>query len=347
MNEYLKLKKNVLKAWINQDSNKIKEDIIKFIWKDVTDCFKNDPPDKEHSLYNLFLNPINILNKNNYKNYMIQVGKYVWNNTDPIYLLFKIFYVEKKKDIIIKDIIRNIPFNLLLDIACDHWDNNMSERRLEKYIPVLKKYLAKFVPIPDSTYDGDDQLGTMASITSVDAIVSGDSDMFAYNPKIVIVDIGEDKKSAHYIKISTIYKQLKFKGYTESIIDTAIKISSADYNYYLYDNYIQFKTALKISKKFNGDYHQTFNYFCKKYGKVYDKKIANEIYHAYRVSICEESIKDSIKSVYNSLVYYINQNDNNVNIKYYHDLIKILLLFINNNILDIGVINYNLRVLKT
>jgi hypothetical protein len=115
-------------------------------------------------------------------------------------------------------------------------------------------------------------------------------------------------------------------------------ISSADYNYYMYDNYIPFKTSLEISKNFQGNYYKTFKYFCQLYKKTYDKKIANDISHAFMITDKKTDILDAVKSVVTSL--YNNENPHLY-------VVNILLSKLtDNNVLNIKNISCHLQLLQ-
>ena len=335
-NDYLKLKKNVLKAFTNQKSDIITDNLKKIIWNELILYFKSNAPDIYHPLYEVYNNPLKVFTKNNYKYYMRQLGEYVWDSTSSKLQLFNELFVEKQTEIPISD----VPFDILWEMAYEHWNEKMAKKRLEEHIEYIKKYLVDIdiVNVVDSTYDSDDQLIMMVELGIIDAIVSKDSDMFAYNSKIVIIDIDSINNTISYIKINNMYTYLEKNGYTKKVVKTAMIISSADYNYYMYDNYIPFKTSLEISKKFQGNYYKTFKYFCQLYKKTYDKKIANDISHAFMITDKKTDILDAVKSVVTSL--YNNENPHLY-------VVNILLSKLtDNNVLNIKNISCHLQLLQ-
>ena len=310
-NDYLKLKKNILKAFINQKAEFticiIKKKLLNevMLYVDITESIFDN------------------LNVETIEN----IGNYVSNKSkNPIMTLYN--------DIFIKNELRlNIPFDILWELANEHWITAMSKKRLEYYIDYIKEHITD-VTIIESIYDGDDQLIMMIELGIIDAIISKDSDMFAYNSKIIIVNLYEDIVS--YVKINNMYDIFKKEGYSKKVVKTAMVISSADYNYYMYDNYISLHKSLEISKRYKGNYDKTFEYFCNKYNKKYDVDIANEISYSFTIKYDNYILNTLVyiqKSLYQDSCY----------IKLFNILLSNI---INDNILNIKFINISLQELK-
>lgn len=354
-NDILKWKKSVLKAYTNQRNLKINKDILRFLWNEIIEYFKLHPPNKTNFLYNVYLllsssnvnnNTIyNIINNSKYKKYIDYIPDYVWKKSDILYLLYEKIIINKNT-ISINDIPRNIFWKL----AYYHWENNMKQKRLIKHIQYIKQNIKNYVPIVISPYDGDDQLSTMVEAGIIQAIVSGDSDFFAFNSNIVITNMYKNHIEA--IKLSDIYHYLQENGYSYNVIRTAMIISSADYNYDLYKYKIPFNTSLTICKKLykqGKSYFDIFEYFCNKYNIIYNENIAKEISKAYTLSITKKDIVDSISAVINSITSYltIKSNIKNKQSIYYMYFIKILLLSVitnTSNLLLLKDIYYKLNI---
>ena len=311
-NEYLKLKKNILKAFINQKveiiiciiKQKLLNEVMLYV--DITESIFDS------------------LNVETIEN----IGNYVSNKTNnPIFTLYNDIFIKNELHL------NNIPFDNLWELANEHWGTNMSKKRLEYYIDYIKENITD-VTIIESIYDGDDQLIMMIELGIIDAIISKDSDMFAYNSKIIIINLYEDIVS--YIKINNMYDFFKKEGYSKKVVKTAMIISSADYNYYMYDNYISFHKSLEISKKYKGNYDKTFEYFCNKNNKKYNVHIANEISHSFTTNF-DNYIFNTLYSIKKSLY------QDNCYIKLFNILLSSI---INDNILNISFINISLQQLK-
>ena len=132
------------------------------------------------------------------------------------------------------------------------------------------------------------------------------------------------------------YDFFKKEGYSKKVVKTAMIISSADYNYYMYDNYISFHKSLEISKKYKGNYDKTFEYFCNKNNKKYNVHIANEISHSFTTNY-DNYIFNTLYSIKKSLY------QDNCYIKLFNILLSSI---INDNILNISFINISLQQLK-
>jgi hypothetical protein len=353
INDILKLKKNVFKAHLNQKFKKIQEEFLEFLWDIVENYFNNNPLSNDDPFYNVYneifieKKPSNILNKDTYSYYMTKLGNYVWEKNDILFKLFEKFIINLEP--ITYDIIDSLPYSILWKIAYKHWNGKMSQKRLETHIYNVKQYLQNIVPVVESTYDSDDQLVTMVELGIVDAIVSGDSDFFAYNTNIVIVDIDKIKEKVTYVKISDLNNNFKLNGYTKNMIKNAMIISSADYNYYLCKKKIPFNIALEATIDNNGNirnYYELFYYFCKKENLKYNYEIAEEISKAYNFSTLEDDIKDSLHVIIKSISKFISFEKTKKFNHIYFNLIEILLFIINNNIFNIKIIKSHVNRLK-
>lgn len=326
INDKLKWQKNIFKSYQNQDNNIIKQTILNYIWTKVLDYFNTYPPSSNDPIYELYTaifiynEPEKILNKTNYVSYMKKLGNYVWKTSNSMYKLYDYFLV-KRNDVNL-DI---IPRDIIWDLSYNHWVNNMTHKRLSYHINYVKKYLKKYIPIINSPYDGDDQLVTMVKLGIIDAIVSCDSDFFAFKSNIVILDICDKKNSIEFVKLNDMYKNFENNGYTYDMVQTSMIISSADYNPEFYKYKIPFNTSLKTCKKLNNDsYFEIFKYFCKKHKINYDYNTAKEISNAYTVSTKKTDIIESINVVINAITGYLdNYNKENSFHKIY---VKLLLL---------------------
>ena len=337
INDKLKWRKSVFKSYTNQDHSKVHEDILNYIWKKVSDYFSDFPPSVDHLLYNLYVatfvsgNPGSIMNKFNYTYYMTEIGKYVWKKSEPIYKLYEKFLINKQ-DVTLND----IPRSILWELSYNHWQGKMAQKRLVEHIDYIKSFLKKHVPVIESPYDGDDQLAMMVETGIINAIVSGDSDFFAFNSNIVIIDIQENTNFVEIVKLNDMYQNFESKGYTYDMVRTAMIISTADYNPEFYKYRIPFSTALKTCRTSSGyerSYFDVFEYFCKKYNVNYDKDIAEEISRAYTLSTRQDDIIDSIHVVIEAVVAYTFNTDvfTNPDMIFYIYLIKILLLYVITN----------------
>lgn len=358
-NDKLKWKKSVLKSYSNQDHESLQNDVLEFIWKKLVDFFKKFPPQNDKLLCDLYWSifvegkPDLIMNSENYVDCMRKIGKYVWDNSDPIFKLFEKIIVQRETVTL-----NDIPYNIVWDLSYNHWCGNMSQKRLVEHIKYVKDQLKGIVPIVDSTYDGDDQLVIMVKLGIIHAIVSGDSDFFAFNSNIVIVDINPNKNLVEYIKLSDMYALFEKKGYNRTMVRNAMLISTADYNPVLYKYRISFGNSLKACVKRNGNkrgYYELFEYFCTKHKISYNEKKAKEVSHAYTSSTHPEDIVDAINVVVKSLMNYIYRNEileiksnsSYVSAQLYLYFIKILLSFIKNNkILNVKKINDILNMYK-
>jgi hypothetical protein len=350
INDILKLKKNVFKSHINQKIKKIQDEFLYYLWNIVELYFDKNPLEKDDNFFNVYNSifiekkPSKFLNNTTYSCYMKKIGTYVWNKNEILFKLFEKFIVNLET--VTYDTIDSLPHSILWNIAYKHWNGKMGIKRLEPYIQNVKKYLKNIVPIIESTYDGDDQLVMMAELGIVNGIISGDSDFFAYNTNIVILDINTVKETINYVKKSDLSNNFKINGYTENMIKNAMIISSADYNYYLCKKKIPFNIALKETTDSNGnirDYYELFYYFCKKENLEYNYEIAEEISKAYTFSTNEDDIKDSLVVIVNSINKFISSCQH----KKYFNLIEILLLFIiNNNILNIQKIKEYFNIIE-
>lgn len=326
INDKLKWQKNIFKAYQNQNNDIIKKNILNYIWTKVSDYINTYPPSCNNPIYDLYTSifiynkPEKILNKTNYISYMRKLGNYIWKTSDSMYKLYNYFLIEKND--INLDI---IPRDILWELSYNHWINNMTSKRLSNHIDYVKKYLKNYVPIINSPYDGDDQLVTMVNLGIINAIVSGDSDFFAFKSNIVILDVCDKTNSIEFVKLNDMYKNFEKNGYTYDMVKTAMIISSADYNPEFYKYKIPFNISLKTCKKLNNDsYFEIFKYFCKKYKISYDYNIAKEISKAYTVSTKKSDIIDSVNVVVNAITDYVgNYNEKNFFHKIY---VKLLLL---------------------
>ena len=353
INDKLKWRKSVFKSYTNQEHSKVKEDILNFIWEKVSDYFNTFPPNVNHPLYNLYIatfvycNPSSIMNRSNYKYYMTEVGKYVWKSSDPIYALYENFIVNKQ-DVTLGD----IPRTVLWELSYKHWQGKMAQKRLVDHIEYVKAYLKNHVPVVKSTYDGDDQLAMMVELGIINAIVSGDSDFFAFNSNMVIVGIDKTMSCIEAVKLSDMYSNFENKGYTYNMVRTAMIVSTADYNPEFYKFRIPFRTSLKECKTAFGyerSYFDVFKYFCQKHNILYDKDIAEEISRAYTLSSRTVDIIDSIQVIIDAIIEYtcvIDANDN-VETRLYMYFIKVLLLSVITNTSNLSCVknlNYGLNM---
>jgi len=326
VNDKLKWQKNIFKAYQNQNNDIIKKNILNYIWTKVSDYINAYPPSCNNPIYDLYTaifiynEPEKILNKTNYISYMRKLGNYIWKTSDSMYKLYDYFLIEKND--INLDI---IPRDVLWELSYNHWINNMTSKRLSDHIDYVKKYLKNYIPIINSPYDGDDQLVTMVNLGIINAIVSCDSDFFAFKSNIVILDVCDKTNSIEFVKLDDMYKNFENNGYTYDMVRTAMIISSADYNPEFYKYKIPFNISLKTCKKLNNNsYFEIFKYFCKKYKISYDHNVAKEISNAYTVSTKKSDIIDSVNVVINAITDYVgNYNEDNFFHKIY---VKLLLL---------------------
>jgi len=355
INDKLKWQKSVFKSYTNQDYSKVKEDILNFVWNKVICYFQEHPPPECHPLHELYMatfvkqQPGLVMNSENYEYYMREVGRYVWSTNDQILKLFDKFIVFKQ-NVTLDD----LPRDILWELSFNHWNGKMAQKRLVEHVSYVKSQLKPIVPIVDATYDGDDQLAMMVELGIIHAVVSGDSDFFAFNSNIVIVDIDPLRDIVSYVNLTDMYDNFEEKGFSEDMVRNAMIMSTADYNPEFYKYRIPFRESLKACTTIKGkkrSYHEMFEYFCNKYNKFYDRKIADEISHAYSISTGYDDVADAINVVVNSVVDYIyySETTHNLETTLYLYVIKILLLSAitnNNNILNTKTINYQLNIYK-
>lgn len=311
--EKLKQKQGILKAFTNISKPKITKKIQRYIWKKLTDFIRNNRVPKYHELYGfyeiLYSNKekkekskeiYKYLKNNNRKLLLQKLSTYVWNKPNEYKEMFEKFIINQEI-ISSKEFIETSSEEFLTEIS--NWNyENMSEKKLDKYLEYVKNNITKYskcLNIIYTPYDPDDFIITMKREGLINTVVSQDSDFIASGLNM-ITDIDFKNNFISFLKKDNFYDDMKKKGYSKKSVDIALAISSADYNYKFYMHKIKFKSSLNYAK-----YYKSFDIlyyeYCKYYNKIY-KKDESEIFEkVYDL----KSIDISRHEIYKTLTYSV------------------------------------------
>lgn len=301
-NNYLKLTKTIIKGFRNQ-SREIQVIFIKlFLKKKIISYFKENPN---------FTNEINfeLISKNDFRNVtekdfleLKEIIKKIWNEK-IIGFIENSFFGNEKLNFDL------IPFPMLDQIAQLHWKTSQNKKKLDDHIKYVKDYLKanNILFVLTKYYDADDQINTMMKLKIGDAVLSFDTDFFAYETSNIIINEIKDDK-IFFTKISDFNEYFEGKGITKKMLKYAMILSSSDYNYYFYHLMINFENSLEICKKFmkktnsKKNFYGFFKFVCKLYKKVYYHYIAHEIKHSFSINFGNDDLVNIIENFKNILI---------------------------------------------
>lgn len=235
--EFLKLKKNVLKAYNNQPDH-IKKEEIKMLMEQKNDCFKN---------------------------------------------------ITKE--------------NILEECAYYHWLEHSTEKRITKAMKRMTENLFKRhgVPVMIAPGEADQWCAIIQKIGLADLVLSSDSDMIAMGCD-TIVGVDEEKDEIDIIFHHDFLEHFISQGYTKDQIQQALCLSSADFNFIIYDKELPFPKALSLIKSC-GNIFNAMQYLCRRYDRVYDQAIVGSISRCYELSY------DGLDSIFSLLSWQIDNRE--------------------------------------
>lgn len=296
-NNYLKLTKTIIKGFRNQ-SREIQVIFIKsFLKKKIISDFKKNPNfTNEINFQFIFKNELENVTRKNFPE-LEKIIRKIWNNEKIIRFIKNSFFGNEKLNF------DSIPFPILDQIAQLHWKTTQNKKKLDDHIEYMKNYLKanNILFVLTKYYDADDQINTMMKLKIGDAVLSFDTDFFAYETSNIIINEIKDDK-IFFIKISDFNEYFEEKGITKEMLKYAMILSSSDYNYYFYHLMINFRNSLEISKKFmkrtnlKKDFYNFFKFVCKLYKKVYYHYIAHEIKYSFSINFGNDDLVSIIKN---------------------------------------------------
>jgi hypothetical protein len=211
-----------------------------------------------------------------------------------------------------KEIIASDIFEELIQF---HWDNHSERRRItpsmiNKTVKTLKSFGIKIIY---ADREADAECVALYQLCLGSFIVSGDSDMSAMGCN-TITDIypgrtGNDAKvkvvywqklEKYFFHMCSEYTDNKDITVLRKYIKDAIALSSADYNYFIYDYALPFYKSLEIVIKHG--FHCYLERECEKKKRKYDYEVAESLRNCYDIKEVnlEYLFGKVVDSVYNT-----------------------------------------------
>lgn len=204
-----------------------------------------------------------------------------YNNQPDDIKKFEIMMLMEEKRYCFQDITKE---NIMEECAYYHWLGHNTNKRITKGLKKVAENILKSngIPVVVSRGEADQWCATIQRYGPADFVLSNDSDMIGMGCD-VIVDIDEVNDEIQVIYHSDVMDYYQKRGYTRIQIDQAMALSSADFNFVIYDKELSFPTALKLIKTY-GDIFRAMEYLCRKHGRVYDPPIIKAIEQCYDLS---------------------------------------------------------------
>ena len=229
----------------------------------------------------------------------------------------------------------NLTFDDIKDTAIYHWEHRDTfkkdmYRKIINYIGDYIRYLG--FPVIKKNGDVDKWCALLYHSGIVDFVISRDSDMLAMKTNIITdINVCNDTFSIKYIQYSDFRN--KYIDYTDDEIHDGLALSSADYNFLLFNQKIPFYDAVEKIKSVG--YDAAFDYYFNKdcfnsFNPVNPNK-SSETYSLAKLGIrsCYDLCLFEIQHIVNDLLTAF-QSPQKCNYK--SDLISLHAIKQNNNI---------------